>query len=80
MKRGRCPKCDSSEVYRKTRGPLEEGVSISLWAAATLDTYICTNCGYVENYAVDDGNFAKIVKKWRKVLAPRLEHAEDGQV
>lgn len=70
MKSGQCPKCGSSEVYRKTRGALEEGVSISLWAAATLDTYICTNCGYIENYVLDDSNFTKIVKKWDKVIDP----------
>ncbi len=71
MKRGQCPKCSSSEVYHKIRGHLEEGVSISLWAVATIDTYICSKCGYVENYVLDDGNFAKIVKKWDKVLDPR---------
>lgn len=71
MKSGQCPKCGSSDVYQRSKGPFEEGVSISLWAAATLDTYLCTNCGYVEHYALDDGNFAKIVKKWDKVLDPR---------
>ena len=70
MKSGQCPKCGSPEVYHRTRGPLEEGVSISLWAAATLDTYVCTNCGYVEDYVLDDSNFAKIVKKWAKVNDP----------
>ena len=33
----------------------------------SLDIYICTDCGYVESYAVDKNEFSKLREKWDKV-------------
>jgi hypothetical protein len=32
-----------------------------------LACYICTNCGYFENYLVDPNKLADVAQKWKKV-------------
>jgi predicted nucleic-acid-binding Zn-ribbon protein len=70
MKNGQCPKCSSSEIYHKLGGLAdsgEVGVRMSWMSYLSLDIYICTDCGYVESYAVDKNEFSKLREKWDKV-------------
>jgi hypothetical protein len=34
---------------------------------STIDTYICTTCGYFENYLADPGKLAEVTQAWGKV-------------
>ncbi len=72
MKDGICPKCGSSDVYTGAYlGPWAKMGSywantfpITTWINATLDNYVCVNCGYVESYVRDRAKLHKITQKW----------------
>jgi Zn ribbon nucleic-acid-binding protein len=75
MKTGKCPKCNATTVYCKTRG-IHYGsrgpfVTISNEIAARsvneVDVYICISCGYYENYLVDPDRLQAIARDWDKV-------------
>jgi predicted nucleic-acid-binding Zn-ribbon protein len=72
VEKGVCPKCGSSEVYRRRGGMASShGVFLllSLLRYLEIDTYVCTNCGYIENYTADKYRLPEIVcnKKWEHV-------------
>jgi predicted nucleic-acid-binding Zn-ribbon protein len=80
MKTGRCPKCETSNVYMKHKGVMSGGggapvghtfIDVSSFSSAHFDSYVCTNCGYVENYVSDTGKLGKIAEKWDKVKSVR---------
>ena len=62
-KTGKCPLCGSEQI----KGPYKAGCTlsrdhdwplilpISFMHTATLETYTCTNCGYVEYYVDEKG-------------------------
>ena len=63
MKNGKCPKCDSSNVYFK-----EYALDV-----VNLDgrqtpyvNYVCTDCGYFETYITDKNALSKIPVKAEK--------------
>ncbi|EYF00206.1 hypothetical protein [Chondromyces apiculatus] len=70
MKNGTCLKCGSTEVYRHQNGSevnFRGGVS---FRETSCTTYVCTACGYLEqfvNLRGDDPNLvASIQKTWKK--------------
>jgi|APSaa5957512535_1039671.scaffolds.fasta_scaffold236880_2 predicted nucleic-acid-binding Zn-ribbon protein len=69
MKNGKCPKCESKEIYHgeKRRSNGISVMNVSQFTQAWLDNYTCTQCGYVESYIIDSEIFEKIRKKWNKV-------------
>ena len=76
MKSGKCPKCNSSNVYQQSDGirPREDWVMLSShWGKmpvlnpTKIDTYLCVDCGYFENYVPDKDNLSKAAKIWDKV-------------
>lgn len=48
-----CPKCGGHEIYTD-RGLTKRGerciVPVSMWAGMYVDVYLCTGCGYFEEY------------------------------
>ncbi len=64
-----CPKCDSVDVIRiqGQRYNQNQIISLSKWATvnAVLDRYICTSCGYTEEWVQLDKKFEKWVAKNR---------------
>jgi hypothetical protein len=36
-------------------------------APSTINSYICTDCGYFENYIADAAKLADVALKWQKV-------------
>lgn len=60
-KTGFCPKCGSTSV---TLIPSELGtynqIKIDLFGSADLTRYICTSCGYMEQYVGDDEALKKL--------------------
>lgn len=76
MKQGKCPKCDSQEIYSGVdvlpkSGPFgSNSIPVSIVSIAALDNYVCTQCGYLERYVADEDKLKEISKKWKSVNAP----------
>ncbi len=70
MKNGRCPKCDSSQVFSGAdvfpkSGPFTcNAIPISLTALAPLDNYVCLDCGYVESYISTAEDLETVRRNW----------------
>ncbi|MCP4542728.1 MAG: hypothetical protein GY832_36865 [Chloroflexi bacterium] len=76
MNRGECPKCGSSNIYKQSDGirPRDEWVMLdSHWGKlevrnpTPVDTYLCIDCGYFENYVTDKDKLSKVAQIWDKV-------------
>ena len=63
----KCPKCDSDAVLEIIGSNLNQHTKIPLtkWSMknAVLDRYICTDCGYTEEYVQLSPNFKKFAQK-----------------
>lgn len=71
MKTGKCPKCNSTQVYYKEALIAQEGsnIRINAFNMAALDYYVCTECGYVESYIANPNKLNKIERQWIKIDA-----------
>ena len=67
-----CPKCQSSEIVhvpgKSQKAGYDAGENIRTgWAnlgLATVDIYICGNCGYMEDWVASAEDLEKIKKKF----------------
>ena len=64
MKNGRCPKCQSEEVFIRPQGGLyQRGEAYQVQLLAKKDfnliTYVCADCGYVELHTADQSDARK---------------------
>lgn len=72
MKDGKCPKCNSTQVYSQQNMVLKGGpfgsnsIPISLTSMAALDNFVCADCGLVQSYVADEEKLREISKKWKK--------------
>jgi DNA-directed RNA polymerase subunit RPC12/RpoP len=72
MKDGVCPRCNSKTVFKKVNGVISESKHIYVRGITMLTprsdrtSYVCTSCGYYENYIDDPDLLAKIGGKWEK--------------
>ncbi len=74
-KTGRCPKCGSAEVYSGDRldswtkmgSYYNNIIPITAWRYATLDNFVCADCGHIESYISDNAKLALIRQKWVRV-------------
>jgi len=61
---GVCPKCSSKKIAVI---PSEIGtynvIKVDMFGFANLTRYICTSCGYVEQYAADEKSLSKLRRK-----------------
>jgi predicted nucleic-acid-binding Zn-ribbon protein len=79
MKNGQCPKCSSREIYASTDGGgIGDGFSVQVLDGDSMkptrqwQTFLCADCGYYENYLLDDVKIARIVEDpqnagWKKL-------------
>lgn len=73
MRNGMCPKCGSATVYSQALGVHVGGSSrISIPTsrmekAVPFVSFVCTTCGYFENYITDQNKLADVAQKWQKV-------------
>jgi predicted nucleic-acid-binding Zn-ribbon protein len=71
MKNGKCPKCNSSNVFKQEGGAgPEHGIYVytsMLTSPSKCDSYICVDCGYFENYIMDTAKLQEVQKKWTRV-------------
>jgi predicted nucleic-acid-binding Zn-ribbon protein len=68
-KTGECPKCGRKNIYfndRKMKGGQRNWLSFG-FSSVFINTYICTDCGYIEDYISDSTKFEKIRDKWKKL-------------
>ena len=64
MKSGKCPKCNSSNVYFKPYELIE--VRLHKAKVESVD-YVCVDCGYFETYITDKDALSKIVTRAEKL-------------
>lgn len=75
MKNGKCPKCGSDKVFHGAEIPAKFGpfgsnsIPITMLSIASLDNYVCAECGYLESYVAESTKLKEISKKWPKVKA-----------
>jgi hypothetical protein len=74
MKNGQCPKCNSETVYSQAGGIFFYNIDLhvrtgSLDRAVPFVSYICTTCGYFENFGTNQGKLAVVARTWQKVPA-----------
>ena len=66
---GKCPKCGSSEVYTNTGLTMRSDrclIPVTSWTRVFVNVYLCTSCGYIEEYAEKfDGKKLKKIKELR---------------
>ena len=74
MKNGMCPKCGSATIYSKTEGlkySAMKGVVFVETGHITVPSqtiaYVCTTCGYFENYITDQSKLTEVLENWQKV-------------
>ena len=72
MKNGVCPKCNSKTIYSQPQavyfyqGHLHVSTG-SQSSGVQFTSYVCTACGYFENYITDQSKLAEVASKWKKV-------------
>jgi len=73
MKDGKCPRCDSSNVYHETNGiyvPNTLGTFIRTAdgnVGSVTDDHICADCGYIERYVADEQKLKDVARTWKRV-------------
>jgi predicted nucleic-acid-binding Zn-ribbon protein len=83
MKNGQCPKCNSRRIYFAKDLPLKGGpfgsnsIPVSLTSMASLDNYVCGDCGLVESYIGDESKLKEIAAKWSLVTADEASTEAD---
>ncbi len=85
MRRGLCVKCGTPTVYRKWdgiyQGTARVYVQTGNWIIhpSPVDCYICTRCGYFEQYvAADARKMSEIANTWEKVVRPDQNGADNS--
>ncbi|MCB0731268.1 MAG: hypothetical protein KDC88_09565 [Ignavibacteriae bacterium] len=67
MKTGKCPKCNSREIYKHSSVTARSNLAVSMFKQARLQDYICGQCGYLEVYVYKTEDLTKIKEKWERV-------------
>jgi hypothetical protein len=76
MREGICPQCDSRSIYHAQSdtyfGQPLSGTHITIKVGlvvkyASLDIFVCTDCGYVENYVYRSEDLNAIASTWHPV-------------
>jgi predicted nucleic-acid-binding Zn-ribbon protein len=79
MKKGLCPKCGSDKIYFAEDLPFKGGpfgsnsIPVSLTSMASLDNYVCVDCGCVESYVADADKLDEIRRKWKRISTTENE-------
>ena len=71
MKNGICPRCGAETVYAKPGGIGEAAIHVNTSGLLSLPvectSYICTSCGYYENYINDHLKLGDVARTWKKI-------------
>lgn len=73
MKNGKCPRCNSQNVFHQTNGiyvPKTLGIFVNTsgggHSGSNSEDYVCTDCGYYERYISDGETLKAVAKAWKK--------------
>ncbi len=75
MQNGTCPKCQATTVFMRNNG-IDIGEPNGVWVVSTkqrrmssVNSYVCTTCGYTEFYLTDPQVLAEISQfgRWTRV-------------
>ena len=74
MKNGTCPRCQSQTVYARRDGIYagRGGTYVKTALAnapSPMNSYICTTCGYNENYVADPAKLAEVARTWKHITS-----------
>ncbi len=78
MKNGKCPKCNSTNIFCNSNGIDygDDSNSIEIWIGSSDErvnresdfmSYVCTDCGYFKNYLLGKNILHEIQTRWSKV-------------
>ena len=67
MKSGKCPKCSSSEIYKRPKFSPNSSIAFNLFTQMRFQIYICSQCGYLEAYIDDIEELIGLTEKWKRV-------------
>ena len=76
LRSGHCPQCGSATVYTHANGIVPGGRDREYlnqdgyYIPTDIVSFLCTTCGYYENYVADRQKLADISQKWQKVSPP----------
>jgi predicted nucleic-acid-binding Zn-ribbon protein len=68
MKSGQCPKCGSSEIYRGRAHNQRSVLNVAIFKSARLEDFVCTGCGYIESYVIEQAKLDDIKRLWTRAL------------
>jgi DNA-directed RNA polymerase subunit RPC12/RpoP len=74
MKNGQCPRCGSRTIYSQPSAIYFYNNTLQVRTGAfsrgvPFTSYICTTCGFFENYVADQDKLAEVARTWQKVPA-----------
>ena len=69
---GICPKCHCTEIYTSERGLIAGTPAVlnlhDIWrGTATINSYLCSKCGYIELFMADAKHLPDIFQTWKRV-------------
>jgi hypothetical protein len=73
MKNGKCVKCGAATVYSIANGVVPGGrpryyVQMDgMYTASDVTSFLCTTCGYYENYIADAKKLTAVAARWPRV-------------
>ena len=71
MKNGSCPKCKSTDIFMNDMSGGKRGarnfIGFGHFSQVKVQSYVCGTCGFVEEYAVDSKELAKVKEKGIKL-------------
>jgi predicted nucleic-acid-binding Zn-ribbon protein len=75
MKNGKCDKCGATTVHVLTNGFAPGGRREYMgfggaYTGVDIQSFLCTTCGYYENYVADPKRLAEVALKWPLVTPP----------
>ena len=75
MRNGTCQKCGSASICSQTNGVGgRNGIAVSIGfslESTEVTSFVCTTCGYFENYFTDQKQLSNVKEKWQKVLVEK---------
>jgi hypothetical protein len=81
MKNGICRNCRQQAVFTK-KADGDYAIPVRTLSVAAVYHYICANCGYIENYILDDNKLRQISQNWDYVPAtdkPKNDDDDDDE-
>ena len=71
MRNGTCPKCNSTNVFKKSKGAYFGNGVLTVdnsfgVVGSDFESFVCVECGYFENYILDPAKLQQVREKWTR--------------